>query len=136
MSKQHVSFCSVSLTAPPRPAVARSVFGPAGYSPLGPETNLGLPRRPLLVGSLAPALHLRTATAQSQERRASKHFGLPQGLVKIRGRQPERRLILPREAGARFRQLTLETGPRQPRRQPRRARQTPMPFAANAAVEA
>src|SRR6267142_3136303 len=112
------------------------MFRPAGDPPAGSEMNLGLPRRPLLVGSLAPALRWRLATAESQEQQASKHFGLPQGLAKIRGRQPECQPTLSREAGARFRQSTPGTEPRQPPPQPRRARQTPMPFAANVAVEA
>ena len=61
------------------------MFGPVGDPSLGPERNSERPRRPLLVGSLAPAPHLRLVTAQSQEQLASKHFGLLQGVGEASG---------------------------------------------------
>src|SRR5215813_15628065 len=110
--------------------------GPAGDPTLESERNSKQQHRRLLVASLAPKPHLRLVTTQSQEQLASKHFELPPAFAKVRARRPERRVILPREAGARFRQSTPETGPQQPPPQPGRARQMPTPFAANAAVGA
>jgi hypothetical protein len=112
------------------------MFGFAEDPPLGSERNSELLRCPSLVGSLTPKLHLRLVIAQSQEQLASKDFGPLQALAKIRERQPERQSTLLREAGARIRQPTPETGPRRPQPQLRRVRQKPMLFAANAAVEA
>src|SRR5207237_6216821 len=119
-----------------RAAVARSMFGPAEDPSSGSEMNSDLANPPPLVASLPLKLHLRLAIAQSQEQLASKDFGVVVALPKIRERRRERQSTLSREAGARSRQPTPETGPRQPPPQPRRARQTPTPRAANVVVEA
>src|SRR4029453_5221838 len=111
------------------------MFGFAEDPPLGSERNSELQHCPSLVGSLTPKLHLRLVIAQSQEHLASKDFGPLQALAKIRGRQPERRSFFFPEAGARFYQSIPETGPRPPLPRPERARQTPVPFVASAAVE-
>src|SRR5215831_10951636 len=102
-----------------RPVVARQMVGPAEDPALESQRNSNQHYHQRLVVSLAPELHLRLAIAQSQEQLASKHFGLPQALAKIRGRQRERRSILPRETGARFRQSTPGTGLGQRRRRQR-----------------
>jgi len=118
-----------------QPQAARSVFGSVEHSALAVQMDWELPCRPQPVGSRLPERHSRLAITQSQEQLAPKHFGLLPASVKTRERQPERRSPSSREADVRSCRSTQETEPLQLLPQPRRARQMPMQFAANAEVE-